>query len=441
MVPGLLVAAVLATLTLSLGAAHAAGPTQGALCDGYGGAGGCRVTTDDDTINLGRRVNPSAWGNPGVDVTLMVYLVEFNSAGAITDLVPASAPGRGRTRAVGSGQGVANDQTLQLIPYQPDGFPSGGWMFLGLADDTSLDLTKRIGQLIEYGGDTLRLMGDGFAAQKPVGTTLSLDVIGQVPGMKYWVEYRDDAGRWVAVPGQGFHDAQRLSGPPSQRRQLSYLVPGHLTQGRSYQFRVNTELNYGGSPDLPVAHPAFVEWTVIPSAVPVSQGRGKDFDPTLAPGKKDPAPGPGRPDPNPGPGTKPTGRPSARPSTQPSARPSAKPSGQPSAAQSAPAAVRPHTSSGPSAPAAGSPSPVPSASAAPTAKSSPTADPQAQAGSAAGSVWGKEASSAEAAAAAMPASPKVARSVALLGLVLVLAPAVWWSLTRRRDRRDPGETL
>lgn len=439
MVPGLLVAAVLATLTLGPGVAHAAGPTQDALCDGYGGSGGCRVSTDGDTINLGRRVNPTAWGNPGVDVTVMVYLVEFNSAGAITDLVPASAPARGRTRAVGAGQGVANDQTMQLVPYQPDGFPSGGWLFLGLADDTGLDLTKRIGQLIEYGGDTLRLMGDGYAAQKPVGTTLSLDVIGQVPGMKYWVEYRDESGRWVPVPGQGFHDAQRLSGPPSQRRQLSYVVPDTLTQGKNYQFRVNTELNYGGSPDLPVAHPAFVEWTVIPSTTPVSQGRGKDFDATLAPGKPDPTPGPGRPDPNPGPGTRPTGQ----PTSQPTSRPAAKPSRQPSATQSAQSAGRPTASAtaGVGAPTGASPSPAPSNTAAPTAKPSPTVDPQALTGTAAGSVWGKEAPAADPGTAALPASPKVARTVALLGLVLVLAPALWWALARRRDRRDPGETL
>lgn len=410
--------AVVVTFVLHGTAAHA-GTMQDDLCAGSGGPNGCSVShTDmDDSINLGTRLGLSARGNPNVDVSLMVYLVEFNSAGAITDLIPASAPVTGRTS-----DPYGNFNGAQVTVFQPDGFPSGGWLFVGLTDDQGLDLTRRIGKLLQFGGDTLRLLGDGYAAQKPVGQTLTMDVMGQVPGIRYWIEYQDDSGAWVPVPGQGFHDSTRLSGPPSQRRQLSYHVPADLTVGALYLFRINSELNFGGAPNIPVAKPGYVEWTVMPSNSPVAKAKGKDFDPNLPAGVPDTEPTP-QPSPEPTPTPQPT------PTPSPSASATHRPSGPGDSGGGG-------TSQGP--PASGSNS---SAQQSPKPQTStPTEDPESADTINAGSVWGQEASTADSAGTPLPASSGTARLIALLGLLIVAAPVAVWLVMRRRD---PGleETL
>jgi hypothetical protein len=436
-------AGLLVLSAVGVDSAHADGPTQHDLCDGYGGAHGCRLVTDDTTINLGNRVGAVAWGNPGVDVQAVVYLVEFNSAGAITGLVPASAPVAGRTTTVAGGQGQTFFER-SLVPYQPAGHPSGGWLFLGLADDSSPDLRGRIGTLIKYGGDTVRSLGDGYAAQKPAGEPLDLDVIGFVNGASYWIEYLDDRGRWRPLPGQGYDHAQRLSGAdPTERQQLTYTIPTSLTRNKSYQFRINTDLNYGGSVDRPVAKPAYVEWTVIPSSTPLTQERGHDFNPDLAPGEPDDEPS-SSPSPSTSATATPTSKPTSTPTSTPSTRPTADQTATAGPTQTVGASPGATPTAGSSGTSTGSADPQP---ADPTTSAAPPAAAASSAGVGSGTsgaptaVWGNEAPVAQAVSPALPASSGTSRLLALLGVALLVAPAAWWLANRRRDRRRDAEPL
>ncbi len=223
-----------------------------------------------------------ATGNPGTLLTFQFYLVEFNSLGELTGLVASGEPVQATTRALGGGRGDLRDPA-RLVPRTVPDVP-GGWGFVGLADDTSLDLTTRLGTVVEFGGRTLKLLGDGYADQKPVGVPLDLQVIGNVPGVGYWVEYLAPDGTWTALPGQGYDASQRLLSSPGEISHLTYTVPEGLVAGQPYRFRVNHHLNYGGAEDRPIASPAYNEWTVVPSEQGEARARGQNFDRTKGPG-------------------------------------------------------------------------------------------------------------------------------------------------------------
>ncbi len=444
------------------GAAHAAASMRSALCDGYAGAGGCRVEASGTEINGGGQVMATVWGNAGVAVAVMLYLVDFNASGAITGLVPVSDPQASRTiPKSGNPSEGWSPQPMMLTARPPASSPSGGWLLVGLADDTS-DLATQIqtGTLLPYGGATLRSLGDTYAEQKPVGTELKLDVIGQVPGERYWVEYETEAGTWLPA-GPGFGDAPKLDGPPDQRRQLTYVVPDTLTRDKEYRFRVNSSLNYDRDLKTPVAEPAAIWWRVRPSDTAAqnlpTKEQGKEFDKTLAPGQADLEPfaealndpdvgwdPPSQPSPTPTTQPQPTGQP--EPSGSPKPKPSEKapdpspPADAGGAAATAPTATAP-TGTAP-APAGGGEQAPPSV----TAAAPPLAADTGQTGQTgqtgpAGSVWGREATTSSTAGPVLQASPGLGRVLGLLGVLLLLAPGAWWRLSRRWAARDAEEPL
>lgn len=433
-----------------LAPAQAGGPSQSALCDGYAvGTCSLSVTIDAGAAAPGQLLRVTGAGNPGTRLVLQFYVVEFNSRGEVTALVPSGEPAEGTTRALGGGRGTLDE--VKLVPRAVPDVPSG-WGFVGLADDSSLDLSTRIGQVVEFGGATLRLLGDGYADQKPVGVPLEMHAIGNVAGVGYWVEYLAADGAWTPVPGQGYGAAQRLLSSPGEISHLSYVVPPELVPGQAYRFRVNHHLNYGGAEDRPIASPAYAEWTVVPSEHGVAGLRDEQLDPAKGPGVPDPeAPagddggeadgGPGRPQ-GPGPGAPPEPLP-----PDPSG-PSGPSAPEPSAATSAPSA--------PSAPAAPSSSPpAPSASApAPSASAPATTGqgrqdapaPQAPGATAPGvsspapggkapapasdSVWGDEARPLVAPRVAQ--APDTAKWMLAGALVALLASPALWAWLRRR---------
>ncbi|WP_166139388.1 hypothetical protein [Nocardioides ochotonae] len=434
----LLAAVAVTSVTATVGVAQAGEPTQHRLCDGF--AEPCRITTQSTLAAYDQILATDVVGNPGVDVALQFYAIEFNSDGAITGLVPSGAQLGGRTRESRPGYGRLDH--VKLVPRTTSDVP-GGWGFVGLADDTSIDLRSRLGQVVQFGGRTPKLLGDGYAEHKPAGVELDLHVVGHVMGVGYWVEYLDDAGEWVAVPGHGFDRATRLSNTSGEIAHLHYTVPATLTPGRRYQFRINHHLNFGGGQDRPISDPAYAQWTVVPSEHGEAEDRGAQFDPGLAPGVPD-APaapggsgGPGGPEAPATPSTSqpagPAGPASPAPSTAPvppvapgtptPAAPAASPTGQPTAPQSAQPGAQ--GSAGPGA----------------QASARPSAPPSAGASGPADVVWGEEAIG-EPSAATGAASQGVSGAMALLGALLLLAPLGWWWAQRRRTTRlAEGETL
>jgi hypothetical protein len=373
----------------------------------------CRVVRlSDESMYLGMAAVVSVRGNPGVPVTLRAYTVEFNSAGQITDLVPASDPvSAGTTNAAGQINSVT------LAPDAQNYRSVGGWLYVGLADDTGIDLRQRTGVLFGFGGSTVYLLGDGYAQQKPIGQELAMDVIGQVRGLKYWVQYQDDDGTWRDVPGQSYVDAQQLTGPENERRQVTYHIPASLTLGKPYKFRVNRQANYGGDVSQPLAKQSFAEWTVIPSKTPVTNPRGKDFDPGAAPGVAD-VDEPASPNPHGGSSSKPQQVPKPSPTAErtsavrPSARAETPPTGGAAGSSGATSGKAPATPSA-------SPSFVPNAT--------DRVD--------AGAVWGQEARGATSepgAGGELPVSPTTSHLIAVAVLVVLAIPAMWWILTRRK---------
>ena len=435
--PALAVAGLVVVASVAwLAPAHAAGPSQSALCDGYT-VGSCSlsVTMDAGAAAPGQLIRVTGAGNPGTRLVLQFYVVEFNSRGQVTGLVPSGEPAEGTTRALGGGRGALDE--VKLVPRAVPDVPSG-WGFVGLADDSSLDLSTRIGQVVEFGGATLRLLGDGYADQKPVGVPLEMHAIGNVAGVGYWVEYLAADGTWTPVPGQGYGAAQRLLSSPGEISQLSYVVPPELVAGQAYRFRVNHHLNYGGAEDRPIASPAYAEWTVVPSEHGVAGPRDEQLDPAKGPGVPDPEvpagndggggeDGPGE-TPGPGPGA-PTGpsAPSVPAAPEPSAAPSAPsaPSAPPSSPPPTPSASATATTGqgrqdapspqAPAAPAPGASSPAPGGKA-----PAPASDP----------VWGEEAR--PLVAPRVAEAPDTTKWMLAGALVALLASPVLWAWLRRR---------
>lgn len=417
-------AAVLAPLlgVLVPSAATAAPADQGALCDGA--PDGCSVTAEKASVASGQPLNITVRGNPGAEVSLRLYLVEFNSAGAITGLAPQGA----EQKATTSDRGRAD---LAFAPGAGDGDAAsvGGWAFVGLAADDSLDLTHRLGALVAFGNNSVRLLGDGYAYQKPVDTELDLHLIGNKKA-GYWVEYRAEDGTWTPLPGKGPERPTNLRNDPGEVGQIPYTVPAGLTQGKPYTFRLNTTLNYSGGSLLKDA--GFTEWIVVPSDQPRQQGRGKNFNPDLPAGTAD------RPDPvpsytpeptesaTPSPSPTPSGTGSTPPTTKP---PSAKPSSRPSTSRPSP---NPSASRSAQATASTSPTPQPSPTLSAPPPATPTPTPSAS-NTADGAVWGNEATPPPAAPlTATPASFPVATATAVLLVLLAAAPLGWWGWSRHR---------
>ncbi|MBC9734029.1 hypothetical protein [Nocardioides marmotae] len=432
--------------------AQAAGPSQSALCDGYT-AGPCSlsVTTDAGAAAPGQLLRVTGEGNPGTRLVLQFYVVEFNSRGQVTGLVPSGDPVEGTTRALTGGRG-----TLDQVRLVPRAVPEGpsGWGFVGLADDSSLDLSTRIGQVVEFSGATLRLLGDGYADQKPVGVPLDMHAIGNVPGVGYWVEYLADDGSWTPVPGHGYGAAQRLRSSPGEISHLSYVVPADLVPGQAYRFRVNHHLNYGGAEDRPVAAPAYAEWTVVPSEHGEAGTRDEQLDPAKGPGVPDPegpagndgggpGGGGGSPAPGPGPGAPAAPQPSA-PSAPAAPAPTPAP-GSPPAPGAAPTSAPPASAT--AAPATpgqgsqGSPQPQAPGSTAPGATAPGAASPAAAGSAPATSsdpVWGEEARPLAAPRIAEAAEPtKWMLAGVLVALLATPALGVW--LRRRTASSGRGE--
>ncbi|NPC95217.1 hypothetical protein [Nocardioides sp. zg-DK7169] len=445
--PALAVAGLVVVASVAWPApAQAAGPSQSALCDGYA-VGSCSlsVTIDAGAAAPGQLLRVTGAGNPGTRLALQFYVVEFNSRGQVTGLVPSGEPAVGTTRALGGGRGTLDE--VKLVPRAVPDVPSG-WGFVGLADDSSLDLSTRIGQVVEFGGATLRLLGDGYADQKPVGVPLEMHAIGNVAGVGYWVEYLADDGTWTPLPGQGYGAAHRLLSSPGEISHLRYVVPPELVAGQAYRFRVNHHLNYGGAEDRPIASPAYAEWTVVPSERGVTGPRDEQLDPSKGPGVPDPEV-PGGNDggdadgdggnggnggeggsagtPGPGPGA-PTGPPApsgpSAPSGPAAPEPSA-PSSPPSSPPPAPSASAKATTGqgrqgtpspqAPGAMAPGSSSPAPGGKA-----PAPASDP----------VWGEEAR--PLVAPRVAEAPDTTKWMLAGALVALLAsPALWVWLRRR----------
>ncbi|MBM9461774.1 hypothetical protein JK386_17925 [Nocardioides sp. zg-536] len=418
------------------GAAGKVGQSQSVLCDGYT-AGTCSVTTDSTVAAQDQLLRVSATGNPGAHLVLQFYVIEFNSRGELTGLVPSGAPVDGVTRDLGAGRGRLDD--ARLIPQAVADVP-GGWGFVGLAADSSLDLSTRVGQVVEFGGRTLKLLGDRYAEQKPVGVSLSLHVLGNVPGVGYWVEYLADDGTWTPLPGHGYGAAQRLLASPGEISQLTYSVPTELTPGQPYRFRVNHHLNYGGAEDRPVADPAHAEWVVVPSEHGRTQPLGQQFDPTKAAGQPDPrTPGGGSGGGAGGGGATPP--PASPPATSPAA-PGGAPAPDPTQGDDAPAPAAPRPADGEQA----TPPPVtpsPAGSTGPTddassAGAAPSAAPAAPAPAGTATVWGDEPRADAAPRAGETPRPLTwSLTLALLGLVAAPGIWLWW---RRRGMADRGES-
>lgn len=407
--------------------AHAGGPQRSALC---AGREICAITPTAQ-VNVGEVLQLSVRGNSGARLDLQIYSVQFNRSGALTGLVPV---GDVETRTT---QAAASNLSVPMIA---DTRTVSGWGFLGLTEEAGQAPDQRLGAFFGFGGaSTMLLLGDGYAEQKPTGTPLEMHVVGTQPKVKYWVEYRNDSGTWTAVPGQGMTNAQSFETPSNEVAGISYQVPAHLTRGQGYEFRITSNLNYTTGGNL-VATPAFTEWTVVPSATGgVEQDRGKNFDPSLAPGK---------PDPTNDPTTGPTAPPSAVPTHRPSVSTpgpgdgtgSAGPSGQPAIASPA-APTAPSGTGAPTAVPSGppSPSPTPSASATASASARPTAGASGPSAPS-GMVWGAEELGTPV-AANRPAGRTVSGLLTVVGAVLLAGPLLWWLAHRHRTRTRPEDTL
>ncbi|HTW18313.1 MAG TPA: hypothetical protein VMF51_24530 [Nocardioides sp.] len=408
------------------GHADAVGRTQSALCANNPG---CALITTTDTVNVGDFVFVNVRGNAGVQVGVRLYLVEFNAQGTVTALHPAGETATARTRDDGIYRG------LRLVPEQPPESHAGGWLWVGLADDTSMDFTRRLGELIPYGGPAVRLLGDGYTHVKPVDRRLSMEVIGHVRGMPYWVEYQTEAGEWVDLPGYGEGHPQVLNSAPDKRERIEYSVPANfLGRSEPYKFRIIRE--YGGQE-------ASAPWDVEPALLSdETETPGKDLDRDGVPDATPSDPTPSEPTPSVKPAPQPESKPAPDKSgdEKPDSKPEATNGPAPDPATTTTPPQQPDDGGGASTSADLS---APGAPAGATAAAVPVAPVPGQSSQldATGSVWGREPVVSHASGPILQTEAGVARAWGLLGLVLLLAPGGWWLFARRRAARELREPL
>lgn len=196
--------------------AHADTPPQAlALCQGSPPRG-CSITLAD-TTREGATFPVTVVGNPQTRVTVMAYQAIVED-GSLTQLIPL---GRGTEVITGTSGAVTTDLEIPVAADQP----SSGWLLVSLNGVQGTDIAHTVGSFVPFGSRQPMLLGDGYSQRKPVGQTLTLALVGAIPGTRFAVEYADDQGRWhdITVPGGA------VAADPSQTSTVNYQLPRGLT--------------------------------------------------------------------------------------------------------------------------------------------------------------------------------------------------------------------
>lgn len=187
----------------------------------------CAITISRDWLREGVTEQVSVVGNPNVRVEVVAYQVVLSDDGAILGLEDVGTTGELFT----SSQGVARGSLT--VPASDTGNP-GGWVVHSTAGLTGLEDLEEllVGGVLPFGNRTPLVLGDGWAAEKPVGTPIELQYVGAIPGSRFAVEYLDETGQWQDVTA-GAQAAER----PDEVGTVTYFMPQGLSR-QPHSFRL-----------------------------------------------------------------------------------------------------------------------------------------------------------------------------------------------------------
>lgn len=216
----------------------------------------CSVRLADE-VREGAAEHVHVTGRPSATVEVQVFKLDVVGH-RIEGMEPLGEPVA--VTLEGHGHGSA------LLPVAPlTTGDNGGWVLVTLADATwDGGPGPIVGQIVPLGARAPTLLGDGYGTQKPVGTTLEMEVTNHIAGTEFQVQYLGDDGNW--------HDTT-IEAVEREDRQpvvvLRYAVPNGLLP-KPYRFRAHN-----------VTDPSAVdqEWVVEPSTNPLPQDRAPILDP------------------------------------------------------------------------------------------------------------------------------------------------------------------
>lgn len=205
-------------VTLGLAAtspAHAAPPPDALeLC--REAPAGCAIRVAD-TTREGATTAVTVQGAPHVRVKLRAYQAIVEDA-QLKELKPLG-PG---VEVITNRNGIATvDLSIPAVVKNA----SSGWALVSVDGVTSTDVSTTVGTFAPFGARIPTVLGDGFSAEKPVGTPLDLRLVGTIQGTRFAVELEHDDGTWEDVTLQPTH----VDAAPDEEAIVSYALPRGLT--------------------------------------------------------------------------------------------------------------------------------------------------------------------------------------------------------------------
>lgn len=224
-----LLTAIAAALTLWCAAgsstAHAAPPAQAsALCTDA--PHGCGVTVAA-FAREGATVPVVVHGRPGTRVTLMAYQAIIDDQGQLAELTPLGAGQEVLTNSFGA---VSVEFTIPAVVTHE----SSGWALISVDGLSSTDTSMTVGTFVPFGARRPKILGDGYASDKPVGEVIEVQAVGAISGSRFVVEYQANDGQWHDITVGEAH----ASGSPAEPFTIAYQLPRGLTD-EPHQLRLS----------------------------------------------------------------------------------------------------------------------------------------------------------------------------------------------------------
>lgn len=195
--------------------AHAAPPPgAAALCQHA--PSGCAIRVADDARE-GATASVTVQGSPQTRVKLMAYQAVADG----TQLNSLRPLGEG-VEVVTNRSGTATvDLPIPAVVREA----SSGWALISVDGVEGTNVSTTVGSFVPFAARIPTVLGDGFGAQKPVGTPLNLHLVGSIRGTRFVVEMEHDDGSWQDITAEETH----VNVAPDEEAVVTYVLPRGLT--------------------------------------------------------------------------------------------------------------------------------------------------------------------------------------------------------------------
>lgn len=143
-------------------------------------------------LREGAATNVAVTGRASTNVRIRLFRIDVRGT-TIRGIEPFGA-----TVDVAVGDNGRGNATLPIAPFDAD--ESAGWVLVSVADARwQGDPSVIVGEIVPIAGRSPMLLGDGYGNEKPVGATLDMELVGQIPGTEFRAEYLGDDDQWHNV--------------------------------------------------------------------------------------------------------------------------------------------------------------------------------------------------------------------------------------------------